>query len=224
VIEPHLFETDYIIEEKINARTNAGKALRKEFKEKADGKIIISHDMLEEAKKVADAVLEHPHTAALMNGAVFEKSLYWVNEETGLLCKARPDIWNKEINVLCDLKTAANASMKTFLHEARQYDYHIQAAMQIDAVYALEKIQIEQFAFLVAPKERPHKPYLFMLDEQTIQQGRREYKDGLKLAKHCFDNDCWDAERNRTMSVGFTEHQLSTNPFHQLMEIYQCPT
>lgn len=220
VLEPHLFDKEFIIEEKHDGRTAIGKQGKIEFEEKAKGRIVVSKDMLDMATVMQHEVLNHPHAAAILNGASFEKSLYWNDDETGVLCKTRPDIWNHEIMVLCDLKTSNDPSRRGFASSALAYDYHIQAAMQIDSVFIHTGILIDIFTFIVLPKEPPYKPYIYILDDMAIEKGRREYKDGLKLLKRCIETNRWDEDRNHPIGLNFTEYQLSTNSFTELLEKY----
>lgn len=223
ILEPHLFESDYIImPQKFDLRKKEDKAKKAEFDATVGDRVVIEKESYETALLMSNEVLNHPNVPAILNGALIEKSLYWIDEDTGMLCKTRPDIWNEQIAVLCDLKTAADASIQSFLYEAKDYDYAMQAAMQIDGIFNLTGLLTEQYCFLVVPKEPPYKPYIYSLDANTIEYGRRVYKDGLKLAKICQEKNCWDLDRNRPHGIGFSEFLLNSNPFNRLLEVYEC--
>jgi exodeoxyribonuclease VIII len=212
-LEPNNFEKEFVIARKEGRYWRA---------ENADNKQVIKEDEVVKAQKIANSILEHPKTAALLDGANIEKSIYWEDEDTGLLCKARPDIWNPEIGVICEIKTSREINGNSFSYTIKSGDYHLQAAMQLDAIYYATGIKINSFVIMLAPTTRPYKPYLYLLDDAVIAAGRREYKDALKLAKKCIESGRWDADRDKVQLVNFSEYQLTNNTLFNLMEIYQC--
>lgn len=213
VLEPDNFLNEFAVSSKVGRYWQA---------EDSEGKQIIRADDLEKAQLIANSILEHPKAQALLNGANIEKSIYWEDAGTGLLCKARPDIWNAAIGVVCEIKTTREANLNGFAYMVRTGDYHIQAAMQLDAIYFATGEKINSFVFIAAPTSRPFKPYACMLDEAAIEAGRREYKDALKVARKCIDSGKWDIDRDRIQVINFTEYQLASNPLFNLLEVYEC--
>lgn len=222
VLERPLFCKEFIVQPKIDRRTTEGKLLSAQFEMQCEGKIIIDEEDYQLASKMADAVANHSKCAQLLNGARVEQSIYWHDSDTGMLCKARPDVWNTEINVLCDLKTAYDSSPGYFASTVKSGNYHIQAAMQIDAVYATTGKLITDFAFIVVQNQRPHTPYIYRLDDETIQFGRSEYKKALRVFKKCTEINRWDLDREMVQPIKLLPYQFNQSPFDNLLEIYQC--
>lgn len=220
LLEPQLFHLEFAVCKKVNGATKAGKAYKIEFAESAAGRQIITEEEHALLTQIADAIKAHPKSAKVLNGAKIETSIYWRDEVTDLLCKARPDIWNQELNILCDLKTAAEAWPESFSYSVRRYGYHIQAAMQIDGVEKLTGKKVDNFLFIVAPTERPHKPYFYILPEAMISLGRQEYREALKVAKICMDKGRWDMDRDLVIPLDFSVFQMTTNSFSKLTETY----
>ncbi len=223
VLEPEKFADEFILAEKFDLRKNVDKARKLEFDMLANGKILLNEDDYHLAEIMANAVLTHRIADQILYGSEVEQSLYWVDEASGILCKARPDIWNKEINVLGDLKTARDSTPSHFSWAAKDGNYHIQAAMQIDAVFALTGKRVDQFVFIVVQNERPYKPYIYNVDNIIIEAGRREYKAALQVFKKCFESNDWSRDRNKILPLVFTDFQLSHSLFYKLTELYQCP-
>ena len=221
-LEPEKFDSEFAVLEKVDLRTTAGKQAKALFEERSHGKMIAQQDWYQLAQEISKKVIDHPRFDQLMYGANIEQSIYWVDEDTGLLCKTRPDIWNAQISVLCDLKTSADSSHEAFGYSVKNYDYHMQAAMQIDGVFKAtgQNIAGKRFCFFVAQTERPHKPYLYTLDERMIELGRTEYKNCLKILKKCQESNKWDKDRDHIIEIGFSEHQLTRSPLIKLVEIY----
>lgn len=219
VLEPDLFEKEYIIKEKIDGRTTEGKAYNKKFEVCSSRKIVIEIDWLTQINNMVLAVKEHLTVAKLLNGALIEKSIYWIDSETELLCKARPDIWVG--SKLADLKTTDDVSIVSFDRSVKTYNYHIQAAMQIDAIYELTGKIIEHFIFIAVPKSRPYKPYLYRCPDGYITQGRNEYKNLLKLARACFDMNKWDLDREQVIELPGRAFSNVTQ-IETFLEVYGC--
>ncbi len=224
LLEPDLWEQNYFVRDPINLNSKKGREYSKEILKplKEKGVIIIEQDDFDLVKNMVEAVINHPHFFALTNNAKVEKSIYWIDEETGLLCKSRPDIWNDNIDVLCDLKTSADGSYKSFLYDSQDYDYHMQAAMQIDAVKTITGKEITEFYFLVSPKKRPFYPYLYHMDQESIEYGRSQYKAALRIAKKCIEHNSWGLYRQQIAKLNFSEYRRKSNSMSTLLEVYEC--
>lgn len=223
VLESEKFNETFAVMESVDLRTTKGKEYKKSFEETSKGKIILREDDYLLACKISKEIISHPTVNEILSGAFsVEKSVFWVDEHTGLMCKARPDIWSHSLDTIFDLKTTNDASPENFIYSIKKYNYHIQAAMQLDAIMKNTGEVIDCFSIIAAPTESPHKPYIYVLDKDTIEQGRREYTDALKLLKACLDNKKWDLEREKITTISLPAYSLNTNPFHSLMEIYQC--
>jgi len=223
VLEPEKFLDEFAVMEKVDLRTTKGKEYQKLFDENSQGKIILKEEDYLLAKNISQEILNHPSVSVILKDSFsVEKSIFWIDEDTELVCKARPDIWSHSLGVIFDIKTTNDASPENFMYSIRKYNYHIQAAMQIDAIFKNTGEMVKGFSILAAPTEAPHKPYIYMLDDDTIKQGRYEYQSALKIIKKCMDNNRWDLDREEVIPIGMPHFSLNTNPFFKLMEIYEC--
>lgn len=220
ILEPHKFETEFCVLKKADFRTKAGQEYKKEFESQSNGKQIIKEEDMDIINNMVEAVKSHRLTQGFLEGASVEQSLFWHDRITGLLCKARPDIWHREKKIICDLKTARDASPESFMSAIKSGDYHIQAYMQMIGIYEVTGETITNFCFIVIPNERPHFPYIYDLDLESIKQGKKEFNDALDLMKKCFQTNDWKKERNKAQSIGLSSYALSLNPFTQLSELY----
>ena len=224
VLEPHKFADEFLVLPKLDLRTKDGKAEKALFEEIKGNKQFIKQDLFATARKMADAVLLHPKAAQILNDAVFENSIYWNDKATDALCKTRPDIWNKQIGVVCDLKTARDARPRYFSRTVEDGNYHIQAAMQIDGIYAATGKRPQDFMFIVVQNEPPYMPYIYRLDDEAIEAGRREYKEALLIFRECMKADDWTRDREAIIPIFFTDFQLRKSTFYQLNALYNCIT
>jgi hypothetical protein len=221
-LEPHKFDHEFIVPKKFDGRTTEGKRYKSEFEVAAIGRQIIDDDDFQKARTISNAILEHSMAANLIKGAAIEKSIYWIDEDSGILCKARPDIWNESLRTICDLKTTIDPSESAFRYHTRARGYHIQLAMIIDGIYKTTGKVLDYNAFIVTPTLRPHKPYIYTISDELIDRGRKDYKDGLKLLKTCIHTNCWDLDREKVIRIDFNDYQLGNDSFYKLQEIFQC--
>lgn len=203
VLEPKTFNERFYVGKKPRLNTKSGKAEYQAYLEASSGKTVIPDELLAKALKMRDSVLHHPVASQFLNGEI-EKSIYWTDEETGVLCKARPDIWHEK--VIFDLKTAASADSKHFSRAIFDNNYHIQAAMCLDAVASTGKPYHANFGFIVVESARPFVTALYILNDDAIDLGRQEYKEALKVFKQCKESNLWPGYSFEVQDIGLPRY------------------
>lgn len=186
VLEPDLFRQNfYVLNEDVDLRTKAGKAIYESALEKAEGRTVLKKNEIEEIMEISLAVKKHMIWSRVGKGLI-EHTLLWNLPPFGIRLKSRPDFHND--NVIIDLKTTN--SIKTFQRSMWNMGYYRQAAMQIDGLQALTG-EKRHFAFFVVEKTAPYLTACFTLDEDSIEQGRREVKRAAELYQECLTNNDW---------------------------------
>lgn len=198
LLEPDLIDKEYAVAPKIDRRTAAGKEQWHEFGIYSEGKTVVTMDQYEKAYKMASQIREHEIVQTLLDEAVFEQSLFWTDEETGLQFKTRPDIWSAKMVV--DLKTTADANPFSFTRSALSYGYFIQAGMAYEGCKALGK-PFEMFTILACEKEEPHVPAVFIMDDEALQFGIDQFQSYKRRLKACFDSGKWPGYPVQELSV-----------------------
>ncbi len=189
ILEPEEFEKRYMVASKINRTSNAGKAAYAEMMLKANGRELLCSESFVELQAM-NAGLDRSATArGLIEDGFYEKSLFWTDKDTGILCKVRPDIWHN--NMIVDLKTCANASYREFQRSVYSYGYYVQAAMIHEALRVLYGTNMMNFIFVAIEKEAPYAVAVYQLDELAIHRGIEDFKKTLFEMKQCFDNNRW---------------------------------
>src|SRR5580698_284252 len=102
VMEPEKFNSQYLLVDKRDRRTTVGKKYYEDIAKNLNGREMIDTEEFEQIKVMANALHSNKQIHDLIVGAQYEKSLYWNDPDTGLLCKVRPDIWHTHF--ICDLK------------------------------------------------------------------------------------------------------------------------
>jgi exodeoxyribonuclease VIII len=203
ILEPQEFFSRYSVVDLsgLDRRKTEDKKKYNEMIEASQGKEIIRKEDFEKIQEMASSLLSSKTARDLINGAQYEKSLFWEDEDTGILCKCRPDIFDEY--AVCDLKTTADASEYSFSRSIYKYGYHIQAAMMLDGLKKVLNFNIceENSIFLAIEKEAPYCIGIYSLSTEWIQQGRREYKDALKTYKKCLLSNEWPGYGVKEISV-----------------------
>lgn len=127
-------------------------------------------------------------------GAV-EVCVVWVDEETGLACKARLDkLLPSPHDIILDLKSARSAKPEKFAHSAAEYGYDIQAAWYVDGVRIVTG---RDCAFVFIPQEK-EPPYLSSLitasdgcDPSAVDIGRRKYRVAINSLATALETGNW---------------------------------
>ncbi len=90
--------------------------------------------------------------------AIKERSLFWVDEDTGLQCKARPDAMTLGESALCgDLKSARSVEPDEFIKDLFKFRYDLQAAHYLACIKAVYGVDAS-FAFFTVEKEHRMSP------------------------------------------------------------------
>jgi len=187
VLEPNKFDNCfYQMTEKVKLNTNKGKEVYAQAEIEAEGRQILRSGEIEDIYGMADAMKEHKLWQHIKDGRI-EESMYW--EGGGMYAtrlRARPDVFTNE--VIVDLKTCR--SINEFKRSIYSRGYHRQAAMQIDGLYSIDRFK-RHFAFFVVESTAPYLTACFTLDEDSIEQGRKEYKQGADIYTECLKLNNW---------------------------------
>lgn len=157
-------------------RTKAAQQAKKDAH--AAGLIPVHRGDLLAASKAARAVRQHPLAGAIFAKGRPEVTLYWIDEATGVTCRARID-WLHE-KAIVDLKTCAygRSDVEAFGRSAASYDYPMQAAHYPDGYEALtgERLPFVTVCVEVEP------PYLITVGQYAasdVEAGRERMRRAL---------------------------------------------
>lgn len=148
----------------------------KKYIVKDDGKE--SFRVIEEMLKscYADAVIQK-----LIQGIEYNYTLCWIDKETGLQLKTRPDICKIKKNIIVNLKTTVDGSPEGFAKECAKFDYPFQACMEIDGVISTGFMErVDNYFWLVVEKEPPFSATIYEFDQEDIKDCFEEYRYTLK--------------------------------------------
>lgn len=191
ILEPEDF-VNWVVMDKVDRRTKDGKAAAEaaETRAAARGVRVIDRADHDVVTAIAASVERHPVIGPYLEAGWAELSVYWMDEDTGVLCRCRPD-WLTETAIL-DVKTTENSSPGSFERSAYQYRYWVQAAYYLDGL-AANGCDVSRFVFAAVEKEPPFAAMAYTATPSLIDAGRREYKRLLNLYSACCASGRWPA-------------------------------
>lgn len=183
VLEPELFGTEYVI---YSGGVRNGKKWST-FKEEHAHRVILTEKQMTDALLMATAVRKHAIAGPLLRSGVPEQVAEWVDERTGVACKARVD-WLNDCHV--SLKTTAETVPYRFNQQAARLKYHLTEAFHSDGLLAVtgERRPVKIIAVESKP---PHDVAVYHVPEEVIAYGREAYEDALDLLIQCRESGDW---------------------------------
>jgi len=206
ILEPKEFDKRYIIGPDVNR--NAKKW--KDFVDDHPGCTVIKREEYDIAWAMRESVLRLDEIPALLQSGLVEASAFWVDEETGELCKARPDLAHSQddMEILIDVKTYSSAEPWEFARQAARKGYHRQGAMYSDGWSVVTGRPVLAFIFLVVELEFPHAASAVMLDEDSQDAGWNLYRRNLHTYAECLRNDRWPGYATGVTAVSLPRYAL----------------
>jgi exodeoxyribonuclease VIII len=160
---------------KVPASSKIYRELKQEFERQNFGKYILTDVGASESKEALDDMVKscasNVTVHKLLSGTTYQVSLFWRDQDTGVMCKTRPDICLNKKRVLVDIKTCKDASPHGFARDAANLDYPIQAAIQARGATESGLMESVDNYFWLAVEKTP--PYNLGLYE--FQQDDAEY-------------------------------------------------
>jgi exodeoxyribonuclease VIII len=191
-LEPDQFKKRF----RVGATVNRNTKIWKEFAEKAqaDGFEPIQDCQYDAAMRQADSVRALPEVKDALAAGHAEISACWRDEDTGALCRCRPDWMNPAGStgcVLIDLKTYSDASAAQFVRQVARKSYAGQAGYYTDGFAQASGRSVLGFVFVAVETEWPHAAACYMLDDESLEAGRRWYRRHLATYAECLRTGAW---------------------------------
>ena len=179
-LEHHKFDDEFIIQPNVDRRTKAGKADYEDFLTTVGNRTPISQDLydvcMERREIVKDHIPQEDHKVECVilfhwHGQPFKCRLDWHNNK---------DVW--------DLKTARDASPRGFKQAINNFNYHMQAALYVDACNAAG-LPAGTFNFLAQEKAHPYAYAVYSMSAESLEYGRSRNEQALDLLLKCKENN-----------------------------------
>lgn len=163
------------------------------FTARTEGAQIVDAVEITAAQAQAAAVRALPDVGALLADGYGESSAFWIDEQTGELCKCRPD-WVSPVGdgvILIDGKTCRDASEAGFGRAIWTMSYHNQAAWYSDGFQKASGLRVHGFVFAAVENTWPHIAAAYMLGDDVLEKSHAENRRLLNLYAECKSTGVW---------------------------------
>lgn len=169
-------------------------------------RITIGGDKYADCQRMREAVLGRVTSRALLTGpGDTELSIVWIDAETGVTCKARPDFANRIYGTLVDLKTTEDASESEFARSIYKWGYHRQSAFYLDGAAAVG-LEMEHFTFIPVEKSAPYASATYRLTDGAVDAGRDELRRLLAIYAECMASNSFPGYPDEVRDVSLPDY------------------
>lgn len=171
------------------------------------GKNVIKQSDFHLIRNMAQYLNTLPVVKNVFKGGNAEVSIFWRDEETGLMCKCRPDYLTDKY--IADYKSIN--SINNINYSIVDGDYYMQQAYYLQGLKAVTDCDHNNFIFIFQQKEAPHLVRNKSFNEELVEYGEQLFRHGLNIAKEHFDkygSDIWVDEPsnyNNSEYLGFED-------------------
>jgi len=177
------------------------------------------HMKQEEAQPIlamVNAVRRHKTAAHMLdNRLATEYTIYWIDEETGLRLKCRPDLISSCPGgvALADFKVTHHGTLAGFMNQAVDLGYHRQAAFYWKGAEAMG-LKVVVFVFIVVHAAPAYEVLTPFLEEPDYELGEEQNRLTLRdLAQH-YQSDVWTPPGyGELLRVGLPQRAYKEDPW-----------
>jgi hypothetical protein len=175
---------------RIDADEWRSKAVKEEVAEvRAAGGVPLKPADFEAVHMMADRIREDRQAMWLLRLGAPERTLIWVDDETGVTCRAKAD-WLRHDGIV-DYKTTDNADPAGLPRTIHNYGYAIQAAFYLRGFRARQPGVEPFFAFITQEKDPPYLTLPFQLSDRALAYGDSKCAEALRRYRDCTEADIW---------------------------------
>lgn len=142
-----------------------------------------------------------------------ELSIFWVDKETGLWLKCRPDFLPYNCALVPDYKTTTDAKPEKVWSDIIDYGYYMQAAMYRCGIEAVTGIAVEEFFIILQEKTPPFISQIYVPDTHLIEIGEKHMRLALEKYLECQKTGIWPGYFPDIIQMSFEPRpdDISTN-------------
>jgi hypothetical protein len=151
----------------------------------------VKQDELELIEEMTAVLHAHPVVAGILKNGQPEVTMRWIDDRTGLRCKARADWWRPG-KFFADLKTTEDASPVAFAKSIETYRYHVGHAHYCDGARILGE-PVNNYLLIAQEKSAPYAVNVLQIDAAAEARGFELRERGMDLMKTCLETNTWPA-------------------------------
>lgn len=193
-LEPENVNSLYAVAPKCDRRTNVGKAEWESFCNGVPaGAEIVDAVTFETANRISRELQANDCASQLLGLAgPTEHPIFWIDQITGLPCRAKLDKLAVAEDLIIDIKTRTDASPGGFARAVVNLGYSRQAAWYLDGHKRLTGADAN-FIFIAVETKPPFEIGFYELGESEIDRAREQNKRLVDALAFCQFNNAWQS-------------------------------
>ena len=200
ILTPDEFDMEFVVAEKCDRRTTAGKQRWQELATEYAGKTLLSEDLMEQIQRMRDSLYlpAHSHCPPALVGRK-QADFHWEDSLTGVRCKARLDVLGD--GYISDLKTTTGPPLaRTWRREVSKWGYDMQAAWYFRACEE-HGIFPEVFQWVCAEKESPYHWAVHYVTREGVEHLQERVDSQMQRMRVCMENDTWPSIETEEIEI-----------------------
>lgn len=179
-------------------RTKLGKDIKARLEAESPKKQFLPYE--DHERYVACAELAYQRYGDVLALGQPEVSYFWIDDDTGMKCKARADMLFMTEKKILDLKTTQD--VEGFSESVTKWKYHRQAAFYLDGISKVTGQKWTDWEWLAVSHEEPFLMTIYEAQKEDLDLGRYEYKRMLLELKKCQEKGVYPALPLRSGKCG----------------------
>lgn len=188
LLEPESFAGRFYPMPRVDKRSAEGKALAATLAGAARGKTVFPEDWLPLIDAMVRSAHAHPKIAEILAQGEAEVAFAWIDPETGIKCKVKPDWWCGTL--VADVKSAVDGSREGFSRACARYAYHLSAEMYLEGVERVTGMRAE-WCFFALEKGPPFCAAVYKASPAFLARGRSDFRKALRALAQCRETACY---------------------------------
>jgi hypothetical protein len=199
LLEPEVFKATYTVAPEVDKRTTRGKAEFAEWEQANQGRIALTSAEFQRLTAMQDAFRSHSLVSGILSDALIERAAFWTCPDTGVLCKAKPDVVTS--GLILDLKTTEDGRKRAFESSVANFRYHVQAAHYLRGVSTCTGSPHTEFLFVAIEKTAPFAISVYRADPTMVGQGEEILRANLRTYAECVASGQWPSYPDRVQNI-----------------------
>ena len=210
VLEPWKFMQTYVVQPDFgDMRSSKNRASRDEWRaEQKPGTTIVTQEEYDTLQGMVEALVAHPDARAALTNGKSELSGWYRDQETGLLCRIRPDFLHFNGKALIDIKTTVDCEAGRFSRAISSYGYHVQLAMYAAGCEAITGIRVEFPTIIAIEKKPPYEIAVYVLDQGSMDVGTALYRRALRRIAESIRTGNWAMYQKEVQSIAIPKWEF----------------
>ncbi len=203
VLEGEDFIKRYVVMPKFEGHANSlvHKQAKREWLAAHKHKVIVTEEEIKTLEGTYESIFKHQDAAAILTDSRFERSGYYRDPATGILCRIRYDSYDENSAILADIKAVRSCKRGDFTYAIRDYRWDLSMAMYGYGIKQIDGKAPDNFVFIAVEKTPPYHCAVYELGKESLQVGFSDYRLALNRLEECREANVWPSYQSHMEEI-----------------------